>query len=95
MGNKNIANYLEIGQKIKSIRSTKELSQRELAKKINIPVTSLSNYENGNRVPSVEILEKIEDNKAVLSRTYDSFLAARNAVRQIDVETGNYIALLS
>ena len=44
---------------------------------------------------NVEILEKIEDNKAVLSRTYDSFLAARNAVRQIDVETGNYIALLS
>ena len=42
-----------------------------------------------------EILEKIEDNTAVLSRTYDSFLAARNAVRQIDVETGNYIALLS
>lgn len=44
---------------------------------------------------NVEILEKIEDNKAVLSRTYDSFLAARNAVQQIDVETGNYIALLS
>lgn len=44
---------------------------------------------------NVEILEKIEDNKAVLSRTYDSFPAARNAVQQIDVETGNYIALLS
>ncbi|WP_417084008.1 hypothetical protein [Evtepia gabavorous] len=44
---------------------------------------------------NVGILEKIEDNKAVLSRTYDSFLAARDAVQQIDVETGNYIALLS
>lgn len=43
----------------------------------------------------LEFLTQIEDNKAVLSRTYDSFLSARDAVQQIDVETGNYIALLS
>lgn len=41
-----------------------------------------------------EILEEIQKSEEILNQTYDSFQAAKAAVEQIDVEKGNYLALL-
>ena len=41
-----------------------------------------------------EILEEIQRSEEILNQKYDSFQAAKAAVEQIDVEKGNYLALL-
>lgn len=47
-----------IGEKLKTIREEKKLSQREVAKKIGIHDTYISKIEKG-RIPSVDVLKKI------------------------------------
>ncbi len=46
---------------LKRYREKNNYSQEELANKINITQQAYSNYENGNRLPSIEILIKIAD----------------------------------
>ena len=41
-----------------------------------------------------QILGEIEKSEEILSTQYSSFQAARDAVLEIDVEKGNYLALL-
>ena len=54
--------YIKIGSKIKEIRKKKGISQKEMAEEIlNIPRSTYSNYENNNRVPNEEILQKIAE----------------------------------
>lgn len=45
---------MNIGNRIKEIRESKEISQRELAKKIKVKQSTISNYEKGVREPSLE-----------------------------------------
>lgn len=49
----------EIGQKIRELRTSHKISQKELIKMLDISHASLSAYENGNKLPSLEILIKI------------------------------------
>ncbi len=48
-----------LGKKIKQFRKLKNLTQEELAEKINIEVPSLSNIETGKFAPSFETLQKL------------------------------------
>ena len=50
-----------LGDKIKQIRKTKNISQREFAKILAIPVSTLANYENNHRQPNIETLNKISE----------------------------------
>ena len=50
-----------LGYRIKKLRKERLLSQAELGKMIGVSKVSISGYESGNRVPSMEILEKIID----------------------------------
>ena len=59
MGIKDVAGTLGIGYRIKKLRTSQGLSQKEFAEKIHIPVSTLSNYENGNRIPGFGTLDKI------------------------------------
>lgn len=45
----------------KNLRLRENLSQQELADKLGISKSSISMYENGNREPDLETLEKIAD----------------------------------
>lgn len=56
--------YTDIGPRIKSIRETKNLSQRRFGKKIGLSAKTISAYETGRIIPSYSVLEKI-------SQTYD------------------------
>lgn len=47
--------------KIKEIRKKLNLSQVELAKKLNTSQNTISNYEAGNTQPSIEMLVNIAD----------------------------------
>jgi len=45
----------------KNLRLSQELSQVQLAEKLGVTKQSISNWENDNIMPSVEMLEKIAD----------------------------------
>lgn len=52
---------MEIGNRIKYIRTIKNIKSNELAKTIGVSPVFLSYIENGTKKPSLETLEKICD----------------------------------
>ena len=60
-----INDYIKVGSLIKELRLSKGYSAKEFAKKLEIPYSTYSNYENNNREPSLDTLHKICDNLGV------------------------------
>lgn len=50
---------MEFGERLLLVLKEKEITQRELAEKININETALSRYVNGSRKPRMDILVNI------------------------------------
>lgn len=48
-----------IGSNIKKFREEKKLSRKDLSEILGISASGIANYENGNRIPSVNTLNKI------------------------------------
>ena len=48
-----------LNERIRSLRVSHNLSQVELAKKLNVSKQSVSNWENDNILPSIEMLVEI------------------------------------
>ena len=51
-----------IGKILKYMRKMENITQNELAKNVNIPQNTISQYETGIRQPTFEIVEKIANN---------------------------------
>jgi len=56
-----INDILQIGNNIKKYRKGLNITQEEMAIKINIPRSTYANYENNQRTPNAVILLKIAD----------------------------------
>lgn len=52
---------MNFGDILKKLRQDNNLTQDELAKKINTSRSNIANYENGKNKPSVEVLEKLSE----------------------------------
>jgi len=50
---------VDFGDKLRQLRTTKHLSQEQLAKKLSITKSMISAYENSVRLPSYDVLTKI------------------------------------
>lgn len=50
-----------LGQRIKALRKKQQLTQKELAQKLNITFGQLNKYESGLNSPSPELLVRIAD----------------------------------
>lgn len=50
---------MRFGDNLKKIRQDNELTQEELAKKLNTSRSNIANYENDKNMPSVDMLEKL------------------------------------
>ena len=50
-----------LGENLKNIRIAVGITQVELAKKLGVTKQSVSNWENGNMQPSVEMITKISE----------------------------------
>lgn len=48
-------------KRVKFLRQSKELNQVQLAEKLGVKKQSISNWENDNIMPSIDMLEKIAD----------------------------------
>ena len=55
--------FIQIGNRIKEARLNAEpkISQKEMAEKLKIPVTTYSSYENNHREPNADIIQKITE----------------------------------
>lgn len=51
----------EIGSKLKQLRHGKKLTQEEVAARVNITRSTVSNYERGRRTPHLKDLQKLAD----------------------------------
>lgn len=66
-----INEIVQIGNKIRKLRMEKGFSQKEMATLTGIPYSTYSNYENNNREPNIDNLQKIAD---VLNVTLDDLI---------------------
>jgi len=48
-------------ERLKELRYQKKLTQEQLGAKVNVTKVSISGYENGNRTPDTETLQKLAD----------------------------------
>ncbi len=60
---------------LRNVRECSNISQRQMAEKLGIPVTTYRNYENTLREPSYEILAKICE---ILSVSADELLGIKS-----------------
>lgn len=81
------------GDILKQLRTSKKMSQKELAERINIAKSVISFYESGDRMPSYEVLIKIA---RIFNVTTDYLLGIERG-RMIDVSelTENDIAAVT
>ena len=70
-----------LGDRIREIRLAKKMSQVELANLLGVTKQSVSNWENENIQPSIEMLSRLSDVLAVSS----DFLLSKEEVRYLDV----------
>ncbi|WP_083465531.1 helix-turn-helix domain-containing protein [Thalassobacillus sp. C254] len=49
------------GERLRSLRKEKNITQEGLGKIINVTKVSISGYENGNRTPDTDTLQKLAD----------------------------------
>ena len=70
-----------LNENIKSLRNQLGINQVELAKRLNVSKQCVSNWENDNIQPSVDMLIKIAD----FFKVSTDYLLGRESKKQIDV----------
>lgn len=72
---------MNFGEKLKALRISRRMSQKELAEKIGTAKSIISFYESGDRFPSLDVLVKI----AYIFNTSTDYLLGVKRDRTIDV----------
>ena len=72
-----------LNENIKSLRLSRNISQVELAKHLRVTKQCISNWENDNVVPSIEMLCKIAD----FFNVSTDYMLGRKEKRTIDVSS--------
>lgn len=54
-----INKYIQIGSKMKDARISQHISQKDMAKRLGLTVSTYSNYENNYREPKLEVIENV------------------------------------
>lgn len=71
-----------LGERIRELRSAYKMSQVQLADKLGVSKQSISNWENGNIMPSIEMLLKIAE---LFSVTTDYLLGLESRIH-LDID---------
>lgn len=81
------------GERLRTLRTAKKMSQKELAEKIGTAKSIVSFYESGERFPSFDVLIKI----AYIFNTSTDYLFGIERERSVDVSglSENEIAIIT
>lgn len=71
-----------IGEILKFLRKSKKLKQSEVAKEINLAISTISGYETGYSEPTFDTIEK-------LANIYGYDIIFRNRTTKLEVTTKN------
>lgn len=74
---------MSIGENIKKYRKALNISQKDLANKLNMPISTLANYENDHREPNIDVLNKIA---SVLGVTINDLAGNKKTLTQQLIE---------
>lgn len=70
-----------MGDKLKSLRLKKKLTQKQVADRIGLAISAVSSYESGSRYPSYEVLVQL----ARIFHVTTDYLLGMTDKRNIDV----------
>lgn len=70
-----------MGDKLKSLRIEKKLTQKQVADRIGLAISAVSSYESGSRYPSYDVLVKL----ARMFHVSTDYLLGMTDRRNIDV----------
>lgn len=84
---------VNMGEKLKSLRIEKKLTQKQVADRIGLAISAVSSYESGTRYPSYDVLVKL----ARIFHISTDYLLGMTDKRNIDVTglSDNEIELVS
>ena len=84
---------VNMGEKLKSLRIEKKLTQKQVADRIGLAISAVSSYESGTRYPSYDVLVKL----ARIFHVSTDYLLGITDKRNIDVTglSDNEIELVS
>lgn len=71
---------MDFGNILKKIRLDNNLTQEELAKKIDTSRSNIANYENNKNMPSIEILDKLSE----IFNCSTDYLLGKSDIKNID-----------
>ena len=71
-----------LNERIKELRLVKGISQVDLAKRLNVSKQSVSNWENDNIQPSIDVLVKL----ANVFNVSTDYMLGREVTRELDTE---------
>ena len=69
------------GEKVKELRTGMGWTQQELGSKLQVSKQSVSNWENGNIMPSIELLIRISD----LFQVTTDYILDRSSALSLDI----------
>ena len=72
---------VNMGNRLKSLRTDKKLTQKQVADRIGLAISAISSYESGIRCPSYDILVKF----AQMYHVSTDYLIGMTTMRSIDV----------
>lgn len=72
---------VNMGNKLKSLRTEKKLTQKQVADMIGLAISAVSSYESGTRYPSYDVLVKL----ARIFHVSTDYLLGMTNKRNIDV----------
>lgn len=70
-----------MGDKLKSLRTEKKLTQKQIADQIGLAISAVSSYESGSRYPSYDVLVRL----ARIFHVSTDYLLGMTDKRNIDV----------
>lgn len=70
-----------MGEKLKSLRLEKKLTQKQVADRIGLAISAVSSYESGSRYPSYDVLVRL----AHIFHVSTDYLLGMTDKRNIDV----------
>lgn len=83
---------MNYGKALKTIRAVKGLSQTELGKVTNIDPSYISRIENGNRVPTLEILENISKTTSIPLYLFTLLASDKEDIKTMSIQRSSEIA---